>query len=241
MSASTKILLPILATLVFTGVLLCSGLLTKSLTIEFSANTYLNQQGKHQLVLLVITGLSLLCSFAFNKSNFATYFSFGQPSAVAQELKLFGINKGDTWLKTGVSLCLIISAATGLFMYFQLKKINPDWSVLPSGLFWIVLFSLTNSFGEEMIYRLGIVSPLNGLLAPTTVFLLSAVLFGLPHFAGMPNGILGATMAGLLGFVLAKSMLETHGFFWAWLIHFLQDVLIIGSLFLMNTVSGTAR
>ena len=42
-------------------------------------------------------------------------------------------------------------------------------------------------------------------------------------------------MAGVLGFVLAKSMIETNGFFWAWLIHFAQDVIIIGSLFLMGT------
>ena len=50
----------------------------------------------------------------------------------------------------------------------------------------------------------------------------------------MPNGIIGVTMAGILGFVLAKSMYETHGFFWAWTIHFLQDILIIGTLYLMN-------
>lgn len=29
-----------------------------------------------------------------------------------------------------------------------------------------------------------------------------------------------------MGWLLAKSMLETGGFFWAWLIHFLQDILI---------------
>ena len=85
-----------------------------------------------------------------------------------------------------------------------------------------------------MIFRLGIVSPLSGQLEPTTIFIISAVLFGIPHFAGMPNGIIGVTLAGILGFVLAKSMYETNGFFWAWVIHFLQDVLIIGTMFLMN-------
>ena len=48
------------------------------------------------------------------------------------------------------------------------------------------------------------------------------------------NGIIGVTLAGTLGFILAKSMHETNGFFWAWVIHFLQDVLIIGTMFLMN-------
>jgi membrane protease YdiL (CAAX protease family) len=118
-----------------------------------------------------------------------------------------------------------------------LKKVNVDWSLLQGGILWIILFSLTNSFGEEMIFRLGIVSPLKGLIAPMTIFFISAVLFGIPHFAGMPNGIIGASLAGILGFVLAKSMYETNGFFWAWLIHFLQDLVIIGSLYLMHKVS----
>jgi hypothetical protein len=46
-----------------------------------------------------------------------------------------------------------------------------------------------------MIFRLGIVSPLKGLIAPMTIFFISAVLFGIPHFAGMPNGIIGATLS----------------------------------------------
>jgi membrane protease YdiL (CAAX protease family) len=125
----------------------------------------------------------------------------------------------------------------GYFYVFSNKASSVDWSLLQGGILWIILFSLTNSFGEEMIFRLGIISPLKGLIAPMTIFLISAVLFGIPHFAGMPNGIIGATLAGILGFVLAKSMYETNGFFWAWFIHFLQDLVIIGSLYLMHKVS----
>jgi membrane protease YdiL (CAAX protease family) len=90
-----------------------------------------------------------------------------------------------------------------------------------------------------MIYRIGIVSPLKGLLTPTTIFLISATIFGLAHVNGMPSGIIGMSLAGILGFVLAKSVYETNGFFWAWIIHFLQDVVIIGSLYLMNTVKNS--
>jgi uncharacterized protein len=74
------------------------------------------------------------------------------------------------------------------------------------GMGWIILFSLTNSFDEEAIYRIGIVSPLKGLIAPMTIFLISAVLFGIPHFGGMPSGIIGVLMASVLGYVLAKSV-----------------------------------
>jgi membrane protease YdiL (CAAX protease family) len=120
-------------------------------------------------------------------------------------------------------------------MFFQLKNTTVEWGQLQSELFWILLFSITNSFAEEMIYRMGIVSPLKNILAPSTIFTISAILFGLPHLAGMPSGLLGATMAGVLGLVLAKSLYETNGFFWAWAIHCMQDIIIFGGLFLLST------
>ena len=232
-----KTLIPILFTVLFTIVLLFAGSLGKKLNFEISTNGYINGQVNYQIILLLITGISILVTYMLNPHNFNNFFSFGQISAVGEELKLFGIKKGDSWLKTGVSLSIIITVVTAIFMYFQLKKVDVDWSLLQGGIFWIILFSLTNSFGEEMIFRLGIVSPLKGLIAPLTIFWVSAILFGIPHFAGMPNGIIGASLAGILGFVLAKSMYETNGFFWAWLIHFLQDLVIIGSLYLMHKVS----
>jgi membrane protease YdiL (CAAX protease family) len=234
MTLTTKTIFPIILTTIFAVGLLLAGQWSKKLGFVVSDNNYISGQFNYQIVLLFIVAISVLTTYLLNKQNFTTYFSFGQISAVGQELKLFGIKQGDTWTKTGLSLCVVISVVTATFLYFQLTQTNPNWTSLQSEIFWIVLFSLTNSFGEEMIFRLGVVSPLSGQLAPTTIFLISAVLFGIPHFAGMPNGIIGVTLAGILGFVLAKSMYETNGFFWAWTIHFLQDILIIGTLYLMN-------
>ncbi len=236
-SGMYKIILPVLFTVLFTTGLLFAGILSKKIHIVISENNYINGQINYQIILLLITGISILTTFLLNQNNFGNFFSFGQLSATGDELKWFGIKKGDSWVKTGLSLSLIITAVTAVFMYFQIKQVNINWAALQTGILWVVLFSLTNSFGEEMIFRLGIVSPLKGLLAPITIFWISAILFGIPHFAGMPNGIIGATLAGILGFVLAKSMYETNGFFWAWIIHFLQDMIIIGSMYLMSTAS----
>jgi membrane protease YdiL (CAAX protease family) len=230
-----KISFPILLVIIYTGLMLWAGHRQKAATLfNISKNTYINFQINYQSLLLLITAIALLFTYLLNKENFISYFSFGNISAPAQELKIFGIKSTDTWLQTGISLSVVISIVTGIFMYFQLKQHPVNWSLLSSGLLWIILFSLTNSFAEEMIFRMGIVSPLKGLVSPLLIYTISAVLFGIPHFAGMPNGIIGATMAGVLGFVLAKSLHETNGFFWAWFIHFLQDVIIIGSLFLMK-------
>lgn len=231
-----KIALPIILVVVFTAIIFFSSHQLKTARIfSVSENEYVNFQFNYQFVLLLVTILSLSITYFLNRQNFINYFSFGEISFPANEMKSFGIKANDSWLKTGVSLSIIISLGTATFMCFQLKQADVNWALLQNGIFWILLFSLTNSFGEEMIYRMGIISPLTGLLQPMTIFIISAVLFGIPHLAGMPSGIIGATMAGVLGLVLAKSLYETNGFFWAWIIHFLQDVIIIGTLFLMAT------
>jgi uncharacterized protein len=231
-----KITLSIILVVVYTGLILFSSTHLKTAKLfSISTNTYINFQANYQIILLGITLLSLVTTYFLNRETFTNFFTFGNLSATSEEMKLFGIKAGDSWLKTGLSLTIIISLVTGIFMFFQLKNANIEWEQLQSGIFWILLFSLTNSFGEEMIYRMGIVSPLTKLLSPMTIFIISAILFGLPHLAGMPSGLIGATMAGVLGLVLAKSLYETNGFFWAWTIHFIQDVIIIGTLFLMAT------
>lgn len=230
-----KVYMPILLVVLYTSMMLLASYKVRSTSFfNVSNNTYINFQVNYQSILLLITAVSLLLTYLLNKENFIHYFSWGTIAAPAEELKGFGIKSKDTWLQTGISLSIVISLATGIFMYFQLKQSDVNWALLSGGLVWIILFSLTNSFAEEMIYRLGVVSPLKGMLSPMVICTISAVLFGIPHLAGMPNGIIGATMAGVLGFVLAKSLLETQGFFWAWWIHFLQDVIIIGGLFLKS-------
>lgn len=231
-----KIALPIILVVIFTALILLASQQLKTTRLFFvSQNEYVNFQFNYQFSLLLVTILSLTATYFLNKENFLNFFRFGDISMPAKELKLFGIKANDSWLKTGISLTIVISLATATFMYFQLKQAQVNWALLQGSILWILLFSLTNSFGEEMIYRMGIVSPLKGLLQPMTIFIISAILFGIPHLAGMPSGFIGATMAGVLGLVLAKSLYETNGFFWAWTIHFIQDVIIIGTLFLMAT------
>jgi membrane protease YdiL (CAAX protease family) len=230
-----KIIAPIAVVVGFTTAILFLSGLVERVGISISQNGYLNFQIGYQLMLLIIAFLSMACSYFFNPESFKSLFSVGNISAAGEAMKLFGIKEGDSWLKTGISLSVVISIATAAFMYFQLKNQVIDHSLLQSGFVWILIFSLTNSFSEEMIFRLGINGPLDGLLKPSYIFLVSAIVFGLAHFQGMPNGILGMILAGLLGYLLSKSVHETGGMFWAWFIHFLQDVIIISSIFLMRS------
>jgi membrane protease YdiL (CAAX protease family) len=89
-----------------------------------------------------------------------------------------------------------------------------------------LLLATMNAFSEELTYRASLLGVLNGLIAPRQALFLTAAFFGLAHYYGVPYGIIGVIMSTFLGWMLGKAMLETRGFFWAWFIHFCQDVAI---------------
>lgn len=104
-----------------------------------------------------------------------------------------------------------------------------SWSQLPRLAPAIVGFAATNALAEELIFRFGIVAPLNGRHSTSTIAFLSAGAFGLAHWRGMPGGAVGVVMSAVLGYFLARATLETYGLGVAWAIHFVLDVLIMGT------------
>lgn len=73
---------------------------------------------------------------------------------------------------------------------------------------------------------------LKGSMKDSRIALASGLLFGAVHYFGTPGSIAGVLVAGFSGWVLAKSVLETKGIFWAWLTHCLQDVVVFSALFI---------
>ena len=201
---------------------------------------FIKVQAKYQSLLLAVTLTVLAVLHFFNSSNFARFFALGNLSAPAAAVALFGIAEGESWLTVGGSLTLFITLATATFTFLQFRKLKGGLMRLIPFTPYVLLFSLSNSFAEEVIYRLGVIVPLHGAIEPQYILILSAIAFGAPHLRGMPNGIVGALMAGVLGWLLAKSMLETSGIFWAWGIHFVQDVVIFSGL-VLNAIHAQAR
>jgi hypothetical protein len=88
-----------------------------------------------------------------------------------------------------------------------------------------------NRFGlEEVTYKASLLSVLEGPVGPRQAVLLVATYFGIGHYYGLPHGLIGVLLAGVLGWILARSMVETRGMFWASFVHFWQDVLIFSFL-----------
>ena len=205
--------------------------------IKISDNSYLNNHAKYQIALLLLSFIVLLLVYLQHPQNFKLLFSIGNISAPAQPVEWFGIGENDTWMSTGLYLSFFITLGTFSFVYLQFRKLKVGIKEIFPYIIWIIVFSLTNSFSEEAIYRLGVISPLFNVLGAQELILLSAIIFGLVHFGGMPHGLIGMLMAGFLGWFLAKSVVETEGIFWAWLIHFVQDIVIyIG--FIVSNISS---
>lgn len=194
-------------------------------------NAFVDGKLKYQLVTLLIAlgvlGIVRLCA----RQNAAIFYHLGDLRAPAQPLSALGIKTGDTWKAVGTNFAVIVSLATGLFIYLNVaqgQSLEPEHvRYLP----FVLLLSALNAFTEEAITRLSVVTLLFGRVSPAVICTASALLFGIPHYFGVPGGPLGALMAGFLGWLLAKSILETRGLFWAWWIHFLLDVIIFTALF----------
>jgi uncharacterized protein len=218
-----------------TAVILNLGRFAERSPFAVSELSYINTQSKYQALLFGVAMLVLIAIYFMKGASLSVFLAPGEIAAPAKGVSWLGIPEGESWRNLGSTLLIFITLATSFLVYLQFRKCGGTFKQLLPYLPWVLLFSLTNSFSEEVVYRLGVVVPLVGAVDTDYILLISAVAFGAPHLRGMPNGIVGALMAGLLGWLLAKSVIETNGLFWAWTIHFLQDVVIFSALVMSAT------
>lgn len=203
------------------------------LELQIHQNSFINGLANHQLFALII---SILMMFLFIRLNPESkkLLTIGNLDSIAIKEKWLGINGKTSWLANGLQLLLIISVATGVFMFLGVKQDNSlnnfQWWFVPFAL----LFAFTNSFSEEIIFRFGLIAGLQNYYPKITIQIVSAILFGLPHYFGNPSGVIGVLMAGVLGYILCKATIETKGLSIAWMIHFVQDIIIFMAIIMIN-------
>lgn len=215
------------------AILISSNNFINKIDFQIHQNTFINGLAKYQLLAIIVGLIAVVLVFLI-KPQSKTLLSVGELNTIATKEKWLGINGKTTWLKNGIQLLLFISIATGIFMFLGVKYTdslgNFHWCFVP----YVLLFSLTNSFAEEIIFRVGIIASLENHYSKLTICLISAILFGLPHFFGNPGGAIGVIMSGVLGYILCKATIETRGISIAWTIHFFQDVIIFLAIMMMN-------
>lgn len=183
-------------------------------------------------VIMLISALFvfLVTSVLFGKETWK-YLSLKRKDGPITAVPFAGIKPKDheTWKNLGMQMAVTITLITSVVIYFQLA--SGYKFTFKADIVIVLLLALTNALSEEIIFRFSIVSSGQalGIKAKHTEYI-SGAIFGLAHYYGNPGGIIGVLMAGFIGWFLAKSMNETKGFFWAFLIHFLQDVVIFYAL-----------
>lgn len=171
------------------------------------------------VALVVMVGVAAL--------NGREYLRWGSLNSPSRQMRSLGVPAGESWKRVGLTFAVIISLVTAAFLaveyWSEFGSITPTaWAL---ALLVAIPLSATNAFTEEIITRWAVVQSLSGAAARFAPWA-SAVIFGSVHYFGIPGGPIGALMAGFLAWLLARSIQDTRGVGWAWIVHFCQDILI---------------
>lgn len=190
-----------------------------------------------QFVRVGVTLIVLAVLFALFRVPSRFYFARGKMSAKASRVAWLGISGSGSWNRVGSALTVILSLGTLTFLSIAMRPALFALPNLISMLPVVLVFSITNAIGEEVTYRLALLAPTANLAAPGHAMMMSAAYFGLAHYYGIPSGFVGVVMAGFLGWLACRSVLDTKGVAWAFIMHLVQDIWIfwfMAAMFSLN-------
>lgn len=150
----------------------------------------------------------------------------GNPAAPAQPIPFLGLRRPVPWSWLGPAFMVVFALVMSPYLYLT---VHPNFSVsdrIVRTFPWSLAVAILNAASEEFQFRSVLLAHLKGVFRPAEMILLTAVFFGMGHYYGQPSGPLGVLMAGFAGWIWARSMIETRGGLWAFLIHVVQDIVI---------------
>jgi len=196
--------------------------------------TMLGEQLGRLTVALLIVGV--LLGLGYRRREF--FLVRGQLDAPITPVGWLGFPEPVPWTHFGKRFSLYIA---GVLLVFLIASGRPSLTsvvgaipMLPA----VVLLAAMNAFSEEMTYKASMLATLEPAVGSRHALWNTALFFGIGHYFGVPYGVIGVIMASFLGWILGKAMLETRGFFWAWFIHFIQDILIFYLMAIGSIAAG---
>jgi len=151
----------------------------------------------------------------------------GRIDAPVEPSKLLGMKRPEPWTRIGSIFATVFTTAMAAFLVLAWRPTMDAFTRALPLIPVAILIAAINAFNEEFTLRAAPLSTLTpGAVGRQQALAVTSVFFGLGHFYGVPNGVPGVLLSGFLGWFLGKSLLETKGFFWAWFLHFLPDVMI---------------
>jgi len=174
---------------------------------------------------IVITGMWVL-----KRDRKAFFLVRGDTHAPIEPVRWLGIRQGESWRVFGWIFGITAMIAVALPTLIGAPWTGENFSRALRLLPFAILLAMINAFTEEMYFRAPFLSTLPNVIGKDHALLICSIFFGLAHWLyGSPPGLLGAAMTGFLAWLIGKSMLETKGLFWPWLIHVLPDIVIFFS------------
>ena len=187
---------------------------------------------------LIVTLLIIAALFLMGKKRQDFFLVRGDIAAPVGPIRWLGVKQGERWNKFGGWLTFFISLGTLAFLIIagrpSLDIVIRALPFLPA----VLLAAALNAFNEEVTYKASFLSVLESPVGPRQALYMVAAYFGIGHYYGVPYGVVGVLLATFLGWILAKSMQETRGLFWAWFIHFWQDVWIFSFMAIGAIIPG---
>lgn len=203
----------------------------------FPSGTFAGNFGGVILLKLVTVIPVVVALYLLTGSWKAAYLTRGNLGVKAERIVWLGIEGNKiSWAKLCVVSAILISLGTVLLTILTatrgaaVQKLSGLLSHLPL----ILVFAVVNSACEGIVYRSAMLGALRDILPKGSTIFIAGAFFGIAHYYGVPSGIIGAAMSGVLGYYMCRSMYETEGFVSSWLIHFMQDVVIFSTLYLFG-------
>ncbi len=193
-----------------------------------------------QLMKLALAAVTILALLLVMRRRQAAFLAIGDLGAPAARVPWLGLMHPTPWKTFGPIVAVTAATMIGLFMWAA-NQPSADVLTRTIPLAGTVLFySLLNGFSEEISYRASLVAPLNRAVGKNQAMALTAVFFGLAHYAGgVPLAVFPTVvMTGFLGWLMAKSLIETKGLGWAWFIHAVGDIPVFFFLAANSVAAG---
>ncbi|KYG29328.1 hypothetical protein AZF04_07325 [Alkalihalobacillus trypoxylicola] len=170
--------------------------------------------------------ITLLLIYVFADKIKLSYLNLKRTGKMRPSLLLTNKKEGK-WETDAWDIAIIMIILIGVFSYFQTYSLGFNFSLIT--ILMVFPIAASNAFIEEIIFRLSYVTMGdNEALSPLYGILMGSIVFGFIHYSGaVPNGLFGVLLSAYLGYFLSKSIYETKGFYWAFFIHFLLDVVIL--------------
>jgi membrane protease YdiL (CAAX protease family) len=185
------------------------------------------------LIPVMLVALTLIGSGLKGRDVFLTWGDWRAPTGLE---KLVGTQGPITWRHMAAPYILAASVWLAAYSWVTLPPDAGNLGLLFNILPAVLLAAAINAATEEFQFRAIVLAYATPALGEEQALWLSSVLFGLAHWYGTPAGPMGVLTTLIGGWVVGRSMLATRGAGWAWVMHWVSDIVVYA--FLIVTKGG---